>query len=86
MKTGIDPRDPSKHVGLTMSQFPIPQVIGGLIGGFGGLTIGFRLFSPRKPGIGWLAGKLRTLGALTIMGVGMMFGQIIGYFLHKLMA
>jgi hypothetical protein len=26
------------------------------------------------------------LGALTIMAVGFMFGQIIGYFLHKLIA
>jgi hypothetical protein len=60
--------------------FAIPQVVGGLIGGVGGFAVGWRLFSPRKPGISWLASQLRIFGALTIMGVGMMLGQIIGYF------
>ena len=66
--------------------FSITQVVGGLIGGFGGFAVGYRLFSPRKPGISWFASQLRNLGALMIMGVGMALGQIIGHLLHKLMA
>jgi len=43
-------------------------------------------FSLRKPDLGWLARQLRTLGALAIMGIGMMLGQISGHFLHTLLA
>jgi hypothetical protein len=66
--------------------FPIIQAVFGLIGAVGGFAVGYRLFSPYKPGISWLAGQLRYLGALNIMAVGCMLGQVIGYFLHKLVA
>jgi len=66
--------------------FPILQVVGGLIGGVGGFAVGYQLFSLRKPDLGWLARQLRNLGALAIMGIGMMLGQISGHFLHTLLA
>ncbi len=65
--------------------FPILQVVGGLIGGVGGFAVGYKLFSLRKPDLGWLA-QLRILGALAIMSIGMMLGQISGHFLHTLLA
>jgi hypothetical protein len=66
--------------------FPILQIVGGVIGAVGGFAAGYRLLSPRKPGISWYASQLRTLGQLTIMGVGMTFGQIVGHFLYRLIA
>jgi hypothetical protein len=65
--------------------FPIAQVLGGVVGAFVGLVIGYRLLVPGQAGIGWLARQLRTLGALMFMGVGMTLGQLIGYLLHRLM-
>jgi len=52
----------------------------------GGFAVGYQLFALRKPDLGWLARQLRTLGALAIMGIGMMLGQISGHFLHTLLA
>jgi hypothetical protein len=68
-----------------MGPFSIAQVIGGIAGALGGLVIGFRLFALRKPGISWLAGQLRNLGALMITCIGSAAGQIIGHLLHRLM-
>jgi len=39
--------------------FPILQIVFGLIGGVGGFAVGYRLFSPYKPGFNWLVGQLR---------------------------
>ena len=56
------------------------------MGGVGGFAVGYQLFSLRKPDP-WLACRqLRILGALAIMGIGMMLGQISGHFLHTLLA
>jgi hypothetical protein len=66
--------------------FPILQVVGGLIGGVGGFAVGYQLFSLRKPDLGWLARQLRSLGALAIMGIGMMLGQISGYFFAQVVS
>lgn len=76
----------AKISGVMIGPFPILQVVGGLIGGVGGFAVGYQLFSLRKPDLGWLARQLRSLGALAIMGIGMMLGQISGYFLHRLLA
>jgi hypothetical protein len=67
-----------------ISQIPALQIIVGAIGGFGGSALGYWIFSPRKPGLSWLASQLRTLGALLVMGVGFSIGQLAGYLLYKL--
>jgi hypothetical protein len=71
---------------VMMGPFPILQVVGGLIGGFGGFAVGYQLFSLRNPDLGWLARQLRSLGTLAIMAIGLMLGQVTGLFLHKLFA
>ena len=71
---------------MMIGPFPILQVVGGLIGGVGGFAVGYQLFSLQKPDLGWFARQLHTLGALAIMGIGMMLGQISGHFLHTLFA
>jgi hypothetical protein len=71
---------------VMIGPFPIPQVVGGLIGAVGGYAVAYRIFSPRKLGISWFANQLRTLGELTIMAVGMMLGQIVGHLLHRFIA
>ena len=75
-----------KAVRMMVGPLPLAQVIGGLIGGFAAFAVGWRLFQPRKPGIGWLAGQLRTLGALTVMSAGTLLGQIVGSFVHTLLS
>jgi hypothetical protein len=68
-----------------LAHFPVSQVLLGLALGIAGYILGRRLFLPHKPGISRLSYHLRTLGALSIMAVGLALGQILGHLLAKMM-
>jgi hypothetical protein len=82
----VDVTKREANISVMIGPFPFLQVVGGLIGGFGGFAVGYQLFSRRKPNLGWHAHQLRNLGALAIMAIGMTLGQISGYLLHALLA
>jgi hypothetical protein len=63
--------------------FPVLQIIGGVVGSIAGVFLGYWLFSPFKYRDSWLAYHLRTIGALVVMSVGMVAGQVMGYLAYK---
>jgi hypothetical protein len=76
----------AKMLVVMIGPFSILQFVGGVIGGVGGFAVGLRFFSPGRPGISWLARQLRNFGALTIMGLGFLLGQLIGDLLQRFIA